>query len=145
MQIEFPEKYQKLKGLISSSHFVRYVLTNIDTSLASTDENIMKLYADLVEDKQVKESVLNLLLDELEKSRRLMSELLGRPMHERRKNHYYSTGLRAEALDILHKNQVKNLKLWRNPTLTNPDEKEKLLKELLISVNAIANAMGTTG
>ena len=74
-----------------------------------------------------------------------MHELLGRPMKERRKNHFYSTGLRAEALDILHKNQVKNLKLWRNPDLNNTGEKEKLLKELLISVNAIANAMGTTG
>ena len=86
-----------------------------------------------------------MLLTELGKSRRLMGELLGRPMKVRRKNHFYSTALRAEALDILHKNQVKNLKLWRNTELTDPDEKEKLLKELLISVNAIANAMGTTG
>ncbi len=145
MQNEFPEKYQRLKELISTSHFVRYILTNIDTSLASTDEEIMKMYAALVEDKKVRETVLEILLKELEKTRKLMQELLGRSMKERRKNHFYSTGLRAEALDILHKNQVKNLKSWRNPDLNNTYEKEKLLKELLISVNAIANAMGTTG
>jgi phosphoenolpyruvate carboxylase len=145
MQVEFPEKYKKLRELIPTSQFVRYVLTNIDTSLASTDEEIMKMYAQLVENPKIRESVLQLLLNELEKSRRLMQELLGRPMNQRRKNHFYSTGLRAEALDILHKNQVKNLKLWRNPELTDPVEKDKLLKELLISVNAIANAMGTTG
>jgi phosphoenolpyruvate carboxylase len=145
MQNEFPEKYITLKKLIPTSQFVRYVLTNIDTSLATTDVEIMKMYAELVTDKNVRETVLHILLTELEKTQNLMQELLGRPMHERRKNHFYSTGLRAEALDILHKNQIKNLKLWRNPDLTDPTEKDKLLKELLISVNAIANAMGATG
>lgn len=145
MQNEHPEKYNKLKELMFTSPFVRYILTNIDTSLASTDEEMMKMYSQLVEDKEVRESVLQLLLAELDKTQKRMHELLGHPMKERRKNHYYSTALRADALDILHKNQVKNLRLWRNPELTNPVEKEKLLKELLISVNAIANAMGTTG
>ncbi len=145
MQIEFPEKYKTLKKLIPTSQFVRYVLTNIDTSLATTDVEIMKMYSELVTDKKVRETVLKILLTELEKTQHLMQELLGRPMHERRKNHFYSTGLRAEALDILHKNQIKNLKLWRNSELTDPAQKNKLLKELLISVNAIANAMGTTG
>jgi phosphoenolpyruvate carboxylase len=145
MQNEFPEKYKTLKKLIHTSQFVRYVLTNIDTSLATTDVEMMKMYAELVTDKKVRETVLQILLAELDKTQNLMQELLGRPMHERRKNHFYSTGLRAEALDILHKNQIKNLKLWRNPELTDPAEKDKLLKELLISVNAIANAMGTTG
>lgn len=145
MQLEYPEKYKKLKELIRTSQFVRYVLTNIDTSLASTDEEMMKMYAQLVTDKKVRDTVLQLLLSELDKTRRLMQELLGRPMNERRKNHFYSTGLRAEALDILHRNQIKNLKLWRNPDLTDPLQKDILLKELLISVNAIANAMGTTG
>jgi phosphoenolpyruvate carboxylase len=144
MQVEFPEKYKKLKELILTSQFVRYVFTNIDTSLASTDEEMMKNYAELVENPDVRNTILNLLLTELEKTRRLMRELLGRPMEVRRKNHFYSTILRAEALDILHKNQIENLKKWRSPDITG-DEKEKLLNQLLISVNAIANAMGTTG
>jgi len=145
MQIEFPEKFKKLKELIPTSQFVRYVLTNIDTSLASTDEEIMKMYAGLVENPEVREPILNLLLTELHKTRQLMQELLGRPMQERRKNHFHSTALRAEALEILHKNQVKNLKEWRESNGKNQEQKEKLLNQLLISVNAIANAMGTTG
>ncbi|MDO8951548.1 MAG: phosphoenolpyruvate carboxylase, partial [Draconibacterium sp.] len=144
MLTEHPEKYKKLKELIRSSQFVRYVLTNIDTSLASTDEEIMKMYAELVEKPEVRNTILNLLLSELEKTRQLMQELLGRPMQERRKNHFHSTALRAEALDILHKNQVKNLKEWRNNNLDQA-AKNNLLNQLLISVNAIANAMGTTG
>lgn len=145
MQHEHPQKYAQLKELIPSSQFVRYVLTNIDTSLASTDEEIMKMYANLVDDKKARQIILDLILSELGKTRRLMGELLGRPMEQRRKNHFYSTGLRAEALNILHKNQVKDLKLWRSQNFDSPAEKDKLLNQLLISVNAIANAMGTTG
>jgi phosphoenolpyruvate carboxylase len=145
MQNEFPEKYNSLKQLIKTNHFVRYVLTNIDTSLASTDERIMKMYAHLVEDEKTRETILNLLLNELAKTRKLMQELLGRPMEERRKNHFYSTALRAEALDILHSYQLKKMKKWRNKELHSTEEKENLLHQLLISVNAIANAMGTTG
>jgi phosphoenolpyruvate carboxylase len=145
MRNEHPEKYIKLKELIRGSQFVRYVLTNIDTSLASTDEEIMKMYAELVENPEVRHTILNQLLSELEKTRLLMQELLGRPMQERRKNHFHSTALRAEALDILHKNQIENLKRWRDSNDKNQEEKSKLLNQLLISVNAIANAMGTTG
>ncbi len=145
LQKKFPEKYQQLKGMIHTDHFVRYILTNIDTSLASTDVEIMKTYAGLVENPVVRENILGLLITEFEKTNRLMHELLGRPMQERRKNHFYSTGLRAEALDILHKNQVQQLRIWRKNDLQNEEAKKELLNQLLISVNAIANAMGTTG
>ena len=145
LQNEYPEKYRKLKELIRTDQFVRYILTNIDTSLATTDEEIMKIYAGLVGRQNVRDSILELLLNELEKTRRLMKELLGRPVYERRKNHYYSTALRAEALDVLHKNQVKQLDRWRHNSATDEASKKELLNQLLISVNAIANAMGTTG
>lgn len=145
MQNDYPEKYDSLNQLIRSNPFVRYVFTNIDTSLASTDEEIMKLYAGLVEQKEAKENILQLLLEELSKTRRFMSELLGRPIQERRKSHFYSTQLRAEALDILHKNQVAYLKKWRETKNTDSKEDPEILNQLLISVNAIANAMGNTG
>ena len=145
MKIEEPQKYQTLKELTKTSHFVRYVLTNVDTSLASTDENIIKMYAALVNEKKIRDSILKLILDELAQTRQLMAELLKRPMEERRKNHFYSTALRAEALTVLHKNQISDLKRWRETSFTSEHEKEKILNQLLISVNAISNAMGTTG
>jgi phosphoenolpyruvate carboxylase len=145
MKSEDSKKYETLKSLIKTSHFVRYVLTNIDTSLASTDEEIIKMYANLVNDENIKDNILSKILAELELTRKLMAELLGRPIKERRKNHFYSTALRAEALDILHKNQISNLKIWRDTKFETHIEKEKILNQLLISVNAISNAMGTTG
>ncbi len=145
LKVEYPDRYAKLKELFFESQFVRYAFTNIDTSLASTDEGIMKMYAGLVVDPEVRESIMDLILEELQKTRRYMGELLGKPIKERRRNHYYSTVLRAEALRVLHQNQINYLKEWRRLSSDEPEKKAALLNQLLISVNAIANAMGTTG
>ena len=141
-----PDKFEQLKALVPKDAFVRYVLTNIDTSLAATDESIMKEYASLVEDEEARITILNLLLDELSRTRRMLAELLGRPISERRKNHYYSTILRAEALNMLHRTQINLLRTWRNQQKEGKDNNaEKTLLSLLRCINAIANAMGTTG
>ncbi|SHF60054.1 Phosphoenolpyruvate carboxylase, type 1 [Mariniphaga anaerophila] len=146
LKTEHPEKYIQLKKLVKTDDFVRYVLTNIDTSLAATDENIMKLYAGLVEDAKVREEILALLLRELALTREAMLGLLESPPEERRRNHYYSTRLRAEALLPLHRQQVNLLKRWRVAQKTGENgNHELLLHNLLRSINAIANAMGTTG
>jgi phosphoenolpyruvate carboxylase len=141
-----PLKFELLKKKVKSDTYVRYVLTNIDTSLAATDEEIMKMYAGLVEDPVVREDILSLLLGELDLTRKMMLDLLQNPISQRRVNHYYSTQLRADALLPLHREQVKLLGAWRRAfrdgeTVTA----DKLLQNLLRSVNAIANAMGTTG
>lgn len=145
LQKEKPQSYANLKKLIKTNDFVRYIFTNIDSSLASTDERIMKLYASLVEDKEIKEEVLGVILNELELTRAKVDELQGRPMIERRVNHYYSTRLRQEALIKMHKEQVTLLYRWRMLDDDKKEEKAKLLVRLLTSINAIASALGTTG
>ncbi len=146
MQTEEPAKYSLLKELSGTDHFTRYVLTNVDTSLAATDEEVMILYAGLVEDKAVRDEMLKMLLDELALTRSMMEDLLGSPISKRRINHHYSTRLRAEALLPLHREQVELLRSWRSArVLGRQEQEEPLLRNLLRSVNAIANAMGTTG
>ncbi len=146
IQSEEPDKYALLKTLVKTDDFVRYVLTNIDTSLAATDEEIMKLYSSLVENKKIKNEILGMLLEELDLTRKKMLDLLGSPTEKRRRNHYYSTILRAEALYPLHRQQVNLLKKWRKEQKNGDKKKQtRLLHSLLHSINAIANAMGTTG
>jgi phosphoenolpyruvate carboxylase len=146
MKEEEPARYEKLKKMVKSDTFARYVLTNIDTSLAATDEEIMKMYAALVEENRVREDILSLLLTELELTRETMLELLESDISRRRVNHHYSTQLRADALIHLHREQVSLLKAWRRAVRDGSQkEAEGLLQNLLRSVNAIANAMGTTG
>jgi len=146
MKSSLPDKYAQLKELSRTDDYVRYVLTNIDTSLAATDEDIMKLYAGLVEDKGVREDILSLLLEELARAREMMLDLLESPISKRRVNHHHSTQLRAEALLPLHREQVELLRQWRKSAkTTKTGGEDTLLRNLLRSVNAIANAMGTTG
>jgi phosphoenolpyruvate carboxylase len=146
MKADSEGMYQLLKNLVKSNSFVRYVFTNIDTSLAATDEGIIELYGSLVEDAQTRDDIKGMLLTELALTREMMMDVLGRPMAERRKNHYFSTQLRAEALLPLHKEQVNLLKQWRQAQKEGNDKNTKaLLNNLLRSINAIANAMGTTG
>jgi phosphoenolpyruvate carboxylase len=131
--------FRKFVELVQNDAFIRYLLTNVDTSLNATDEGIMELYSSLVEDPGIRERMMEKFRTELERARRLLNRILENPISQRRTNHYYSTLLRANALDYLHHNQVKLLTLWRK------QKKEETLYSLLRSINAIANAMGTTG
>lgn len=146
MKTAEPDKYNKLKKLVKTENFIRYVLTNVDTSLAATDLEVMENYANLVQDKKVKSDIFTLLKDEFVLTQAMMLELLGSPISQRRKNHYFSTQLRAKALLPLHKMQVDLLQEWRTAQQQNNTERAAfLLNDLLRSINAIANAMGTTG
>ena len=146
MKINEQEKYHLLKELALTDDFVRYVLTNVDTSLAATDEEIMSMYAGLVGETQVRDDILGMLLEELALTREMMLDLLDTPISQRRVNHHLSTRLRAEALLPLHQEQVHLLGLWREAQKKGEDSRAgQLLQDLLLSVNAIASAMGTTG
>ena len=141
-----PDSFSQLKSLVKSDDFLRYTLTNIDTSLSSTDVGILKLYAELVEEEEIRNEMNNMLLNELELTRQMMLELLPVPINERRKNHYFSTELRAKALLPLHKEQVLLLKKWRKLSKEKDESKASYIHtNLLRSINAIANAIGTTG
>jgi len=146
LQNEYPEKFKKIREHLPTDSFIRYVFTNIDTSLNATDENIMKAYAELVEENEVKNTILDLMLKELGKTRRMFDVLLEKPIKDRRTNHYYSTILRAEALYPLHKKQINLLRQWRRLRKEGRDDSaEQILVNLLRSINAIASAIGNTG
>lgn len=143
---EHQEKYELLRQLLVSDPFVRYILTNVDSGLAATDPEIIRKYALLVEDDEVRNDILSLILDEYFLTKDLLSELLVRPFEERRVNHYYSTRLRAVALDLMHQVQVNALKKWRERKESSDHkatDQENIV--LLKTVNAVANALGSTG
>ncbi len=141
-----PEAYAAFKKAIKHDPLIRYVLTNVDTSLASTDETIMAEYASLVTDEAVKHKFLTLFTTELKKTRDSLQELLEKPIEVRRKNHHYSSLLRASLMDYLHKTQVKLLRKWRTEKVEKQaDKAEETLVHLLVTINAIASAMRNTG
>lgn len=140
-----PAAYDKVKTSLKDDPFLRYVFSNVDTSLAAADEDIMTQYASLVVDEKLREKFLNIYLDELRLCRKYMSDLIGKPFEERRKNHYYSSLLRSSLMEPLHKKQVSLLKKWRTEKAQESPEAEKTQVELMHTINAIAGAMRSTG
>ncbi|HSZ72745.1 MAG TPA: phosphoenolpyruvate carboxylase [Cytophagaceae bacterium] len=142
---EHPEQFENLKEQANTDSLVRYVFTNIDTSLSATDEKIFKAYAELVEDEEVKKEILGNILKELTKTRKMMALILPVPFEERRQYHYYSNVLRTEGLNELHMKQIDLLAKWRKMGSTQTEKWQATLKELLLTVNAIASALRSTG
>jgi len=50
---------------------------------------------------------------------------------------------RAEALSVLHRRQISLLREWRGAK--SPEEAAELLPRVLLSINAIASGLRTTG
>lgn len=146
MQQEHPVMFERLRVAARQDPFIRYVLTNVDSSLASSDEQVFRKYARLASGSEDGTEFLDLMLEELSRTRKMIDLLLTVPLADRRVNHYYSTLLRAEAMESLHTFQAGLLQQWReNAAGGRTEEADWILFDLLRSVNAIAGAIGFTG
>jgi phosphoenolpyruvate carboxylase len=149
LSVEAPEEYQALKAALKSDPFVRYVITNVETSLSSADEELMTAYAGLVEDVELREKFLRIFLEEYRLARKHMGKLISRPAEERRQNHFYSTRLRSELMAPLHRRQIALLGQWRREKGEGAEESQKAAEktqiELMLTINALAGAMKNTG
>ncbi|MDX1681109.1 MAG: phosphoenolpyruvate carboxylase [Akkermansiaceae bacterium] len=142
---EKPEAYEQLSAALKQDPFVRYVITNVDTSLAATDEEIFTMYMELVEDAALREKFSSIFLEELELTRRHLGIIQKRPIEERRKNHHYSNLLRASLMRPLHQKQVQLLREWRKQKAADGPVDESLQTELLLTINALSAGMRNTG
>jgi phosphoenolpyruvate carboxylase len=142
MRDEDSESFEQIKNGLRASPFLRYVMTNIESSLMSSNELIMKSYASLVEDDAVRDRFMEVILGELHRTKEILAELFAGTFDERRPRLAFTMEIREEALEELHLNQIKLLKQWRG---LSSDAAEELLPELLISINALASGLRTTG
>ncbi len=140
------EDFEVLKKAMSHDDFIRYVFTNVDTSLAATDVNVMQKYARLVHDKKLMSRYYATFESELSETREIMLALLNRTFEERRPQHYYSNVLRSSILTNLHLKQVSLLEKWRKEKEHGKTEDaDATLMVLLLTINAIAGALRNTG
>ncbi len=146
LKTESPEDFESLKSAVSQWRFLRYVLTNVETNLASTDFDLMKAYADLVEDEAVKTRIFGLISDEWHRTNDALNDIFGGTMNSRRPRMMKTLAVRAQALEVLHLQQLELLKNWRTSTTVEDETTAgELLPELLLSINAIASGLRTTG
>ncbi len=120
-----------------------YVLTNVETNLASADLGIMAAYADLVPDAAVRNAFFDKITTEFEKTRAMLDDLFQGKVEKRRPRMLNTLQRRAEALGVLHRRQIALLREWRGAR--SPEESAALLPRVLLSINAIASGLRTTG
>ena len=139
-------EFDQLAAGLRSWPFLHYVITNIEASIASADRELMIAYAEMVEQPEVRESILSMLLQEWDLTRAMLDRLRGGAMAARRPRMSKTLGLRAEALRILHFQQIALLRKWRGLRASeNENAASALLPDLLLSINAIASGLRTTG
>jgi phosphoenolpyruvate carboxylase len=137
---------EELSAHLRTWPFVHYVLTNIESSIASSDVELMQEYASLVEDAGLRDRFMRIILNEWNLTRSMMDKLRGRAMAERRPRMLKTLALRAEALRVLHLQEITLLRRWRQHRASGDEAAaEAMLPDLLLSINAIASGLRTTG
>ena len=126
--------------------FLHYVITNVETSHASSDRTVMRQYAELVTDESIRERLWAQISAEWECTQEQLTRLRQASLGARRPRLARTLNLRTAALAVLHRQQIGLLRRWRS-TQAAGDETgaAALLPELLLSVNAIASGLRTTG
>lgn len=121
--------------------FLSYLLHNVEFSVEAADPGIMAEYTALVEDEKIRSRTLGRILEEYERTKEVLAAFFGRDMEARRPRLVKAIALRREALLRLHREQIALLREWR----VAPEEAGRILPSLLVTVNAIAGGLKTTG
>ncbi|MGC1480370.1 MAG: phosphoenolpyruvate carboxylase, partial [Chthoniobacterales bacterium] len=137
-----PDLFAKISEDIRSRPVLYYVLTNVETNLASADREIMSEYAALVPDEKIRDHFLGRILDEFDLTKRMLDDIFQGAVEKRRPRMIKTLELRADALRVLHRRQIALLKEWR---AADSERAQAILPRVLLSINAIASGLRTTG
>lgn len=143
---QHPQQFAGIQPYLYVWAPLHYILSNAATSIAAADIEVMRDYAMLVEDADLRERVFGKILTEFERTCQMLERIYGGPLAERRPNIHGMLQMRREALRVLHGQQLTLLRRWRDLRQRGESEEAAtLLPPLLLTVNAIAGGLGTTG
>ncbi|MEO7932248.1 MAG: phosphoenolpyruvate carboxylase [Chthoniobacterales bacterium] len=126
--------------------FLRFTLTNVETNLASADLPLMEKYASLVPDTAMRDKVFGIIRDEFLLTQTMIEKVLGSELTGRRPRFFKTLAVRAHALQMLHEQQIVLLRDWRKLRSSgDTSESDALLPDVMLSINAIAAGLRTTG
>lgn len=142
LRSEHPSTFETVKEQNFVWSPLHYVVSNVATSLATADPDIMQAYADLVPDRDVRSRFMDHIAAEYDRTQHMLEHIYSGPLAEQRPNVQHVLDLRQQGLKTLHHQQIALLEEWRS----SPDDAaEAMLRPLLLTVNAVANGLGTTG
>lgn len=143
---EEPAGWDQIKAKLPTHPFLRYVLANIESSIVSANADWMREYAGLVPDAAVRGQFLSLILAEYERTRDVLTDLFDGSFEARRPRMAFTLAIREQPLTMLHKQQLSLLRLWREKVASGDAEAaEAIIPDILVSINAVASGLRTTG
>lgn len=123
---------------------LHYMISNTASSVMMADPAIMRQYSSLVQDEAMCARVMGQILQELERTNGVLEQLYGGPLVQQRPNVYQVLHFREKPLARLHAQQIGLLRKWRQLPADH-SATQSTLAQLLLTINAIANGLGTTG
>jgi phosphoenolpyruvate carboxylase len=141
-----PKTFNSLSTSMTSWAPLHYLISNVATSLTACDLSVMRSYAGMVDDEKLRKSCMDPIEAELDRTSRMIELVYGGKLADRRPNVQRMMQLRSTGLRVLHDQQISLLKMWRSyHRMNQPQAAEQLIPQLLLTVNAIASGLGTTG
>lgn len=141
-----PAGWKLLSRAAAEWPFLSYLLHNVEFSVYAADVEIMAEYAALVEDGALRERVLGRIIEGHRRARDVLRELFGGNLEKRRPRLVKAIAIRRHALLRLHREQIRLLGAWRDAVRRGRGhEADRILPGLLVTVNAIAGGLKTTG
>jgi phosphoenolpyruvate carboxylase len=144
-QEQYPEDFEYLKAIAQDWPFLKYSLIQIETNLLNSNTEIMKVFANLVSNEDLKTELMNLILTDYQLCLKQIENLMSASVEKRRISKLDNIKLRQEGLEVLHIIQIESLKKWRKHNASDLQEDNQLLLTLLLLVNALAGGLKGTG
>ena len=146
LQAREPQNFDALHDQAFAWPPLRYMVSSAASSIAGADLEVIRTYAALVEDAEIRDRFMALIEAEFERTQRMLEAIFGGPLAERRPRIHAMLSVRREGLRPLHRQQVDVLRRWRAVRGTaDTRSAEDLEAQLLLTVNAIASGLGATG
>lgn len=145
LQKQHPDDFKRLKQLSKEWPFLKYSLIQIESNLLNSDSKIMNEFADLVEDKETRKELMDLILEDYNTCLTKIEELTDESVESRRISKLENNKLRNDALMVLHEIQISYLKKWRELRDKDQEQSDQYLMELLLLVNVLSGGLKSTG
>ncbi|MBQ4821723.1 phosphoenolpyruvate carboxylase [Aquimarina sp. MMG016] len=144
-QKQQPNNFERLKQLAKEWPFLKYRLIQIESNLLNSDIDIMKGFANLVEEPKTKQELMDLILTDHHTCLKKIENLMGESVEARRISKLENNKLRNNALQVLHEIQIEYLTKWRSIKKTDKELSDTYLLHLLMLVNALSGGLKSTG
>ena len=148
LQESEPDAYDSLIDSLPSLPFLRYVLTNVESTLASANLEIMSRYALLCEDESLRRRILEIVRAEFDLTRAQLAAFFRADFSTRRPRLCKTLSLREVPLRHLHEQQIFLLRRWRKagrPVESKPGRYDRTYLALQLTINALSSGLRETG